>query len=66
MSELSDQIATDATKPQATSADGVSIQRRTLTEQIAADKYGRDIAATESPAALFRGMNCKIVPPGGR
>ena len=67
MSDLSDQIAEDALKPQSTTADGVSVTRRTLTEQIAADKYAREATATDpaNMAATLRGMMFKIVPPGG-
>lgn len=65
MSDISDRIATDALKSQATTSDGVSITRRSLTEQIAADKYLRDVSATADMAATVRGMFSKIVPPGG-
>lgn len=65
MSTLSDQIALDALKPQAVSNDGVSVTRRSLKDQIEADRYARDVAATPAnAAALFRSMNYKIVPPG--
>ncbi len=67
MSELSEQIASDALKPQATAADGVSVSRRSLSELISADKYLRDVDATSpaNMAATLRGMCFKIVPPGG-
>lgn len=65
MTTLSDQIALDALKPQAVSNDGVSVTRRSLKDQIEADRYARDVAATPTNAAsLFKSMNFKIVPPG--
>jgi len=66
MSDLSDQIALDATKSQSVTNDGVTVTRRALQDQIAADRYLRDVAATpENAASLFKSMNFKIVPPGG-
>lgn len=67
MSDLTDQIATDAAKPQATTADGVSITRRSLQELADADAYTRAAEATRpaNMAATLRGMMFKIVPPGG-
>jgi len=65
MSVLSDQLLTDAAKAAATSNDGVSVSKRSLTELIEADKYLRSITAAASPAAAFRLLNSKIVPPGG-
>lgn len=66
MSDTSDQIAIDALKPASVSNDGVTVTRRSLKEQIEADRYLRDIAATPTnAAALFKSMNFKIVPPGG-
>jgi len=65
MSDLSDQILIDAAKAAATSNDGVSVSKRSLTELIEADKYLRAITAASSPADSFRLMNAKIVPPGG-
>jgi hypothetical protein len=66
LSDLSEQIEADALKPQSVTNDGVSVSRRSLTEQIEADKYLASKAATASPAAMFRSMTCKIVAPGGR
>ena len=66
MSATSDQIAIDALKPASVSNDGVTVTRRSLKEQIEADRYLRDINATPTNAAsLFKSMNFKIVPPGG-
>lgn len=65
MSDISDRIATDALKSQSTTVDGVSTTRRSLSEQIAADKYLRDVAATSDMASTVRGMFSKIVAPGG-
>jgi len=65
MSDLSDQIALDALKPQSTSADGVTITRRSVSEQIAADKYARDLAAQASTNKGPGFRICQIVPSGG-
>lgn len=67
MSDISDRIETDALKPQSTSVDGTTVVRRSLTEQIAADRYARDVAAATptNAASLFKSMNCKIVAAGG-
>jgi hypothetical protein len=66
VSATSDQIAIDALKAASVSNDGVTVTRRSLKEQIEADRYLRDIAATPTNAAsLFMSMNFKIVPPGG-
>ena len=65
MTDLSDQIATDASKPQATANDGVSVTRRSLSEQIAADKYARSLAAVTSPVEFLRKQIIQVVPPGG-
>lgn len=65
MSDISDQVEADALKPQSMSSDGQTVVKRSLTELIEADKYTRANTAAASPAAMFRSMNCKIVPPGG-
>ena len=65
MSDLSDQIALDAVKAASISNDGVTVARRSLADQIAADRYARDVAAAASPAANFRNMISQIVPGGG-
>ena len=65
MSDLSSQIETDAAKPQTVEADGVTVQRRKLTEQIAADKYLADKDATGDMASTVKNMFSRIVPPGG-
>jgi len=65
MSDISDRIEADALKPQSSSVDGTSVTRRSLSEQIAADKYLADKAASADMAATVRGMFSKIVPPGG-
>jgi hypothetical protein len=65
MSELSDQISTDAQKPQSISADGVTVTRRSLQEQIDVDRYLRDVSATD-PANKGPGFRInQIVPSGG-
>lgn len=65
MSDISDRIEADALKPQSSSVDGTSVTRRSLSEQIAADKYLADKSASADMAATVRGMFSKIVPPGG-
>ena len=65
MSDISDQLATDALKPASVSNDGVTVTRRSLSEQIAADKYLASKEASASPANVFRGMTMRVVPPGG-
>lgn len=66
MSDITDQIATDAAKPLTTSADGISVSRRSLKELSDADAYTRSAEATSpnNMAATLRGMMFKIVPPG--
>ena len=65
MSELSDLIPIDAQKPQSISADGVTVTRRSLQEQIDVDRYLRDVAAT-APASKGPGFRInQIVPSGG-
>lgn len=64
MSETSDNIAANVAKAQSTSVDGITVNRRSITEEIEADKYLRSLDAVSSPAANFRNMVCKIVPPG--
>ena len=65
MSELSDQIPIDAQKPQSISADGVTVTRRSLQEQIDVDRYLRDVSATD-PANKGPGFRInQIVPSGG-
>ena len=66
MSEIADQLASEALKPQSVSNDGVSVSRRALSELIAYENHLAAKTAAASPAAMFRGMNCKIVAPGGR
>jgi hypothetical protein len=66
MSEPADQLAAEALKPQTVSNDGVTVSRRSLTELMEYEKHLAGKTAAASPAATFLGMNCKIVPPGGR
>ena len=65
MSDLSEQIASNAVKPQSVTADGVTVTRRSLKEQIEADRYLRDTAATD-PANKGPGFRIQqIVTSGG-
>lgn len=66
MSEISEQLAAEALKAQSVNADGVSVSRRSLTELMEYEKHVAAQTAAASPAAMFRSMTCKIVPPGGR
>lgn len=65
MAEPADQLAREALKPQSVSNDGVTVSRRSLSDLIAYENHLAAKQATASPAAMFRGMNSKIVPPGG-
>lgn len=65
MSEPADQLAAEALKPASVSNDGVTISRRALKDLIEYENHLASKAATASPAAMFRAMNSKIVPPGG-
>lgn len=63
MSDLSEKIEDDAQKTQSTTVDGVTTTRRSLKDQIEADRYLRDVAAAEAGGVgvVFR----QIVPSGG-
>lgn len=65
MSDISDQIEIDALKAASVSNDGVFVTRRSLSEQIAADKYMRAQSALASPAAMLSQMVLRVLPPGG-
>lgn len=65
MSTLSDQISTDALKPQSVTVDGITTTRRSLKDQIEADKYASDKAAAASMSRTVKNMFSKLVPPGG-
>ena len=68
MSDISDQILTDATKTASAANDGVSISRRSLESLIAADKYSRAMAAQDSiqnnPAANRLPFQIMQIVPG--
>ena len=60
--ELDNTIRENAEGPESASADGVQVKQHNLRDQIEADKYLANKAATRNPAkALTR---VKIVPPG--
>ena len=60
--DLDNTIRDSASEPAKASADGVSVERHSLPDQIAADKYLSQKKAGRNPAkALTR---VKIVPPG--
>lgn len=63
--DLSDQIAEDATRSQNVTHGGKSVTRRSLKEQIEADKYLAQKSAAQNMAATVKGMFSRIVPPGG-
>ena len=61
--DLDSAIEQNAAGPKQVTADGVSVQQHSLTEQIAADKYlAGKRAASKNPAKAF--SRVKIVPPG--
>lgn len=66
MAEPADQLAAEALKAQSVSNDGVTVTRRSLSELIEYEKHLASKTATASPAATFRGMTMRVVPPGGR
>jgi len=66
MTEPADQLAAEALKAQSVSNDGVAVTRRSLTELMDYENHQASKAAAASPAATFRGMTMRIVPPGGR
>ena len=63
--ELAAAIEADALKPQSVSADGVSISRRSTSDQIAAKKFSDANSAIDSIAAGTHFMGrVRMVPPG--
>ena len=65
MTTPAEQLANEVTKAQSTTVDGVTQSRRSLSELIAYEKHLAAKTAAASPAAAFRGMTVKVVPPGG-
>lgn len=65
MADLSDQIETQATKNKTVKTDGVEVTRRSISEQIEADRYLAEKAATSDMGATVKNMFSRIVPPGG-
>jgi len=65
VSEISDQLAAEALKAASVSNDGVTVSRRSLTELMEYEKHLAAKTAAASPAAMFRRMTLKVVPPGG-
>lgn len=63
--DLSHQIAEDATRSQNVTHDGISITRRSLKDQIEADKYLAQKSAAQNMGATIKNMISRIVPPGG-
>ena len=63
MSDTADKIQSEAQKPKSVSTDGVVTTRRSIADQIMADKYKRAVDAQEAGAAgpVFQ----QIVAPGG-
>jgi len=64
MADIDDQILADAAKPLSVTNGDVSTTRRSLREQIEADKYLEQKAAAGSPFDIFKANTRKIVPPG--
>jgi hypothetical protein len=66
VSAIEDQLAAEALKAQTVSNDGVTVSRRSLTELMEYEKHlAGKAAAAATPAAMFRNMTSKFVPPGG-
>lgn len=65
MSEPSDQLAAEALKAASVNVDGVSVNRRSLTELMEYEKHLAGKKAAANMAATVKGMFSKIVPPGG-
>jgi hypothetical protein len=67
MSVESDLEAIDerVAKSQSTSADGVAVTRRSVADEIAWDRYKRDVASTASTNAGPGFRIAQIVPSGG-
>ena len=62
MTDLSDEIETNAGGPQGTNVDGIDVQQHSLSEQIAADKYLASVSSRADFRTAF--TRVKIVPPG--
>lgn len=62
MADLSDQIESDAAKPQSATIDGNSVNARSLAELIAADEY---LKANEAVASTKRGLVFQRMQPPG-
>jgi len=62
MSDVSDNIETTATGVESATADGISVKRPSLRDQIEADKYLRRIDARTHPERQLNRV--QIVPPG--
>lgn len=60
--DLTDAIKQNAEGPRQASADGVSVQKHSLADQIEADKYLASKEAAKNPAKMI--TRVKIVPPG--
>jgi hypothetical protein len=60
--DLTETIEDNAAGPKQATADGVTVQQHSLPDQIAADKYLANKAASANPARAF--TRVKIVPPG--
>ncbi len=60
--DLDNAIRDNASGPAKASADGVSVERHSLPDQIAADKYLSQKQAGRNPAKSL--VRMKIIPPG--
>jgi hypothetical protein len=61
MPDLTDQIESESAKPQSVTTDGTTVVRRSIQDQIAADKYLKGNEAVASPLTAIHRF--KIVSP---
>jgi hypothetical protein len=65
MTTPAEQLASEMSKAQSTTIDGVSQTRRSLSELMEYEKHLAAQQAAANPARAFKGMTMKVVPPGG-
>jgi hypothetical protein len=65
MSDLSEQIVTDAAKAKTVTHGGTTLARRDISEQIEADRYLEEKAVARNTGRTIKSMVMRIVTPGG-
>jgi hypothetical protein len=65
MSDLSEQIITDAAKAKTVTHGGTTLTRRDIGEQIEADRYAEEKAVAQNMGRTVKSLFSRIVPPGG-